>query len=285
MPSPASSTATIPMQQQQQQLQQTTAAATPTSPPTPTMSMNMNTSTGEEMNDDRRHQSCHDEPRPEADSSSASSSSDGDAYDDDDDRQVPEEFKCGITLEIMSDPLMNRDGINYEREAIMEWLNRGNDSCPLTRRPLSYSKLVPNAQLRLKIDQWKLQHGMPVEHKAVPKKIQNMGGTFEAPVKAIHLHAYNSARTEAHRLQMLQALATNGIAQSDSRGGRNQHSAHSFLSPRSASQRRVGGRSQRRRGSVGASEGQNGQETPSSRRRRMVNILDSALSVVRMGHD
>ena len=88
-----------------------------------------------------------------------------DEYDDDDDPDSPpSNFICPLTLEIMSDPLMTcKNHLNFERSAIVEWLNRGNTTCPLTREPLSYGKLVPNAALRLQIEQWKRDHGIPVE--------------------------------------------------------------------------------------------------------------------------
>jgi hypothetical protein len=73
---------------------------------------------------------------------------------------IPESFICPLTLEIYRDPLMLRCGkINFERKAIVEWLDRGNDSCPLTRQPLSYSLLVPNAKLRVEVEEWKRKHG------------------------------------------------------------------------------------------------------------------------------
>ena len=86
-----------------------------------------------------------------------------DAEDDEDEDSPPSDFICPLTLEIMSDPLMTcKNHMNFERSAIVEWLNRGNTTCPLTREPLSYSKLVPNAALRLQIEQWKRDKGIPV---------------------------------------------------------------------------------------------------------------------------
>ena len=54
---------------------------------------------------------------------------------------------------------MSKDGKNFEKKAIMDWLNRGNVNCPLTRQPLKPSHLVPNANLRLKINQWRTTSG------------------------------------------------------------------------------------------------------------------------------
>jgi hypothetical protein len=85
-----------------------------------------------------------------------------DNHEEEEDEQPDPSFICPLTLEVMRDPLMDRKGLNFERHAIVEWLNRGNATCPLTREPLSYSKLVPNAALRLKIEQWKKDHNIPL---------------------------------------------------------------------------------------------------------------------------
>ncbi len=70
----------------------------------------------------------------------------------------PSEFICGLTMEIMHDPLMSKYGHNYEREAIIEWLTRGNDSCPMTRRPMRLSDLISNHNLRARIGEWRKEH-------------------------------------------------------------------------------------------------------------------------------
>ena len=77
--------------------------------------------------------------------------------------EYPEWAICPITLELMKDPIMDIHGNNFERAAIVEWLDRGNTSCPLTRRPISYFNLAPNTALRMKIEQWKRSKNIPVE--------------------------------------------------------------------------------------------------------------------------
>jgi U-box domain len=79
--------------------------------------------------------------------------------DDDDDCSVqttPDEFVCPISLCVMKDPVVSKTGQNYDRQAILQWLNRGNDSCPLTRQPLKPSLLVPNHHLKRNILKWKM---------------------------------------------------------------------------------------------------------------------------------
>lgn len=59
----------------------------------------------------------------------------------------PSYFYCPITYEIMTDPVIDREGNTYERSAIAEWLSRTGES-PLTRTRMSIYDLVPNRILR-----------------------------------------------------------------------------------------------------------------------------------------
>lgn len=67
---------------------------------------------------------------------------------------IPHHFLCPLTLEIMRDPLRSKYGHDFERASILDWLDQ-NDTCPITRQPLSPSMLIPNNSLRLRINAWK----------------------------------------------------------------------------------------------------------------------------------
>ena len=79
----------------------------------------------------------------------------------DDEIVAPDEYICPISLSVMKDPVMSKDGKNFEKRAILDWLNRGNVNCPLTRQPLKPSLLVPNANLRMNIEQWRKENELP----------------------------------------------------------------------------------------------------------------------------
>lgn len=74
---------------------------------------------------------------------------------------IPSRYVCPITLQIMTRPLMTRHGHNFERSAIIEWLNTGKDYCPLTREPMCLSDLLPNRPLQQQIQSWRIQHAIP----------------------------------------------------------------------------------------------------------------------------
>ena len=64
---------------------------------------------------------------------------------------MPEQFKCPITLECMTDPVIATDGHTYERSAIQVVLRRNRVS-PMTRETLG-PMLLPNRALRQRIDE------------------------------------------------------------------------------------------------------------------------------------
>jgi hypothetical protein len=61
--------------------------------------------------------------------------------------EVPDDYVCPITAEIMTDPVSTLDGFTYERAAITEWL-RTKDTSPSTGAKLESKTLIPNLSLR-----------------------------------------------------------------------------------------------------------------------------------------
>jgi len=60
---------------------------------------------------------------------------------------IPSEYICPITQEIMVDPVTDNEGISYEKESIKEWLSRKRTS-PISRQPLNIGDLRPNIALK-----------------------------------------------------------------------------------------------------------------------------------------
>eukprot|EP01129_Flabellula_baltica_P010632 TRINITY_DN450_c0_g3_i1.p1 TRINITY_DN450_c0_g3~~TRINITY_DN450_c0_g3_i1.p1 ORF type:complete len:751 (+),score=134.96 TRINITY_DN450_c0_g3_i1:233-2485(+) len=76
--------------------------------------------------------------------------------------ELPESFYCPITLEIMRDPVIDNDGISYERSAIESWLQT-NQISPVTRKPLFLNQLRPNRSLKESIEMITAHMGITVE--------------------------------------------------------------------------------------------------------------------------
>ncbi len=67
-------------------------------------------------------------------------------------KNVPENFKCPISLEIMQNPVILESGITYDRKNIEEWMKHHN-TCPLTRKKIQ--KIVfPNNILKTMIHEF-----------------------------------------------------------------------------------------------------------------------------------
>ncbi|XP_076377154.1 WD repeat, SAM and U-box domain-containing protein 1 isoform X4 [Megalopta genalis] len=65
-----------------------------------------------------------------------------------DDAEIPHEFLCPITHEIMKEPVRCSDGFTYERAAINEWFLCGKYTSPMTNKSLQDTSFVLNIELR-----------------------------------------------------------------------------------------------------------------------------------------
>jgi len=87
------------------------------------------------------------------------------AYTSDDDDQslvenVPKNYVCPITQEIMENPVSDSLGHSYEKAAIERWLNEHNTS-PVTGQRLPNKTLTLNHALRSVIEEWKSSRPSP----------------------------------------------------------------------------------------------------------------------------
>ncbi|XP_059286266.1 putative E3 ubiquitin-protein ligase LIN-1 isoform X1 [Lycium ferocissimum] len=80
----------------------------------------------------------------------------------------PKDFVCPITTNVLEDPVTLETGQTYERKAILEWLERGNTTCPITRQKLHNTQLPKtNYVLKRLIASWQEQdqNSAPVQTK------------------------------------------------------------------------------------------------------------------------
>ncbi|KAL3917516.1 MAG: hypothetical protein SGILL_004676 [Bacillariaceae sp.] len=72
----------------------------------------------------------------------------------------PSRFICPLTQECMKDPVMTKQGVNFERKAILKWLDSAAEElCPVTHTPLYRRMLVSDSKLQWEIAQWQMKHG------------------------------------------------------------------------------------------------------------------------------
>ncbi|XP_043686565.1 WD repeat, SAM and U-box domain-containing protein 1-like [Vespula pensylvanica] len=73
---------------------------------------------------------------------------DANAMEISDETEIPHEFLCPITHEIMKEPVQCSDGFTYERAAINEWFLCGKYTSPMTNEPLHDTTFTSNINLR-----------------------------------------------------------------------------------------------------------------------------------------
>ncbi|KAL5122433.1 U-box domain-containing protein 19 [Glycine soja] len=73
-----------------------------------------------------------------------------------------DDFRCPISLELMSDPVTIETGHTYDRSSILKWFRSGNLMCPKTGKRLSSTEMVPNLVLRRLIQQHCYTNGISI---------------------------------------------------------------------------------------------------------------------------
>ncbi|KAJ7981243.1 RING-type E3 ubiquitin transferase [Quillaja saponaria] len=88
-----------------------------------------------------------------------------------DEVDVPPQFLCPISLQLMRDPVTVSTGITYDRENIERWLFSCKQyTCPATKQSLTETDLTPNHTLRRLIQAWcTLNASFGIERIPTPK--------------------------------------------------------------------------------------------------------------------
>lgn len=66
-------------------------------------------------------------------------------------RHIMRQYRCPFTGEIMRDPVIDKEGINYERANIERWI-AVNEVSPISGKTILQSELLPNRSLRNMIE-------------------------------------------------------------------------------------------------------------------------------------
>ena len=73
---------------------------------------------------------------------------------------VPAEFICPLSLQVMVKPLVTKSGQHFERSAILQWLAQGRDYCPKTGESLKPSDMIPDTRLEANLAFWRYNNGV-----------------------------------------------------------------------------------------------------------------------------
>ncbi|KAI9102230.1 hypothetical protein K1719_023740 [Acacia pycnantha] len=75
---------------------------------------------------------------------------------------VPDEFRCPISLDLMRDPVIVSSGHTYDRISIAQWINSGHHTCPKSGQRLIHTALIPNYALKSLVQQWCYENNVSV---------------------------------------------------------------------------------------------------------------------------
>lgn len=78
---------------------------------------------------------------------------------------IPDEYRCPISLDLMRDPVIVASGHTYDRSSIAQWINSGHHTCPKSGQRLIHMALIPNYALKSLIHQWCQENNIPLIEK------------------------------------------------------------------------------------------------------------------------
>ncbi|KAA8534041.1 hypothetical protein F0562_031558 [Nyssa sinensis] len=79
---------------------------------------------------------------------------------------IPDEYRCPISLDLMRDPVIVASGHTYDRNSIAQWINSGHHTCPKSGQKLIHMALIPNYALKSLIHQWCQENNIPITDPA-----------------------------------------------------------------------------------------------------------------------
>jgi hypothetical protein len=117
----------------------------------------------------------------------------------------------------LNDPVTLETGQTYEREAIQEWIKRGNTTCPITRQPLSADSLPKtNYVLKRLITYWKEQHPAFAQEFSCSETPRNSStretSLVSNPRRTFYSYSRNS--TESHTQQRRKRFVRTAVSTS-----------------------------------------------------------------------
>ena len=82
-------------------------------------------------------------------------------------QHAPDDFKCPISLELMTDPVtLAGDGMTYERASIERWFAAGKTTSPVTNQQLSNLTYGPSQLVKNMIRAWREGQGAELLRQA-----------------------------------------------------------------------------------------------------------------------
>lgn len=88
---------------------------------------------------------------------------------------TPKKFLCPLTDSEMITPVVHKTtGIRFEEQAIMEWIESGNNFCPITCEPLEASDLILDVDLQNEIKQHRDSRLLDIRDRLISRRTTKM---------------------------------------------------------------------------------------------------------------
>ncbi|CAI9762265.1 unnamed protein product [Fraxinus pennsylvanica] len=107
---------------------------------------------------------------------------------------VPDEYRCPISLDLMKDPVIVASGHTYDRNSIAQWINSGHHTCPKSGQRLIHMALIPNYALKSLIHQWCQENNIPMVESTSASEMEGSTSKRRSCENAIdHISATKAA--------------------------------------------------------------------------------------------
>ncbi|XP_077254019.1 plant U-box 8 [Tasmannia lanceolata] len=124
---------------------------------------------------------------------------------------LPDDFKCPISLEIMSDPVILSSGHTFDRVSIQRWLDSGNRTCPITKLPLPpHPSLIPNHALRSLISNFTLSSSSKPQSNHSPQTLLSTLTSPSSPFLSKRESLHHIRRISKHDPVFRQQITESG---------------------------------------------------------------------------
>ncbi|KAI4306478.1 hypothetical protein L6164_029752 [Bauhinia variegata] len=105
---------------------------------------------------------------------------------------IPDEFRCPISLDLIRDPVIVSSGHTYDRVSIAQWINSGHHTCPKSGQRLIHTALIPNYALKSLVQQWCHENNVTVNESSASEGNNNKNNLGENAVD--HISANKAAK-------------------------------------------------------------------------------------------
>ncbi|KAK4254009.1 hypothetical protein QN277_009445 [Acacia crassicarpa] len=129
---------------------------------------------------------------------------------------LPDHFKCPISLEIMSDPVILSSGHTFDRSSIQRWLDAGHRTCPITKLPLpDCPSLIPNHALRSLISNYyhisTFKQHPPPQPETLISAITSRSSSLESKIELLDQLTCLSKRDSVFRRRLTESGVVSAV--------------------------------------------------------------------------